>query len=247
MKVYLNQITGIDDAAVSMLMSKRSWTRDKEMELRNLVYNATTKEGFTANCSHDVMTAYMDLMDKLIKYGVGQMHTTLLRFIDLSFTVEGLHRAGQDDWDAHTKRLDNRIIRASTRLGTFKEGEVSEYYKDKIKFPFEVLEKLGIPMPDEFYEDGVTYSKVDYGYVRKDLKDIQDVKRGLYPESIPSNFIFKVQYPELCHIIQFRDNKGHAHPEVQYVAEQIKEAVYTANWNLGDNLTKLVMEPGENR
>jgi thymidylate synthase ThyX len=240
MKVYLNKITGIDDAAVSMLMSKRTWTRDKENELRNLVYAATTKEGFGANCSQHVMVNYADLMEKLIKYGVGQMHTTLLRFIDLSFTVEGLHRAGQDDWDAHTKRMDNRIIRASTRLADFSDDEKSAWYQGKILYPSEVVD-----LPPVFVKDGIEYVLRAFGYVRADLSENRDVKRGLYPEAIPSNFVFKVQYPELCHIIQFRDANGHAHPEVQLLAEEIKDAVYSANGWLGDNLTKLQMEPGE--
>ena len=36
MKTYLNQISGIDDAIVSMFMSKRSWTREKELHIRDI-------------------------------------------------------------------------------------------------------------------------------------------------------------------------------------------------------------------
>lgn len=246
MKVYLNSITGLDDAMVSMLMSKRSWSREKEVEIRKLVNQTTNIEGSTITCMSDVHSDFSDQMDKLIKYGVGQGHTTLLRFIDLSFTVEGLHRGGQDDWDAHTKRFDNRIVRASTRLGSFKEGEVSDYYKEKIKFPFEVLEQVfGGAVPSTFTDTdtGNVYVRTDYGYILDQYKDDQDVKRGLYPLSIPSNFIFKIQYPELCHVVQFRDIKSHANPEVQELAETIKVLVGNSNKWLGDNLTILKMEP----
>ena len=34
MKVYVNKITGIDDAIVSMFMSKRSWTRELEEDIQ---------------------------------------------------------------------------------------------------------------------------------------------------------------------------------------------------------------------
>ena len=51
----------------------------------------------------------------------------MLDFVTISVTVEGIHRAGQDDWDAHAKRFDNRIIRSSTRLADFSEGEMSDY------------------------------------------------------------------------------------------------------------------------
>jgi hypothetical protein len=242
MKVYLNKITGIDDAAVAMLMSKRTWTREKEQSLRAVVDEATNRNGMYCpnRCSIEVQKGFETLMGKCIKYGVDQMHTTLLRFIDLSFTVEGLHRAGQDDWDAHTKRMDNRIIRASTRLADFSDDEKSAWYQGKILYPSEVVD-----LPPVFVKDGIEYVLRAFGYVRADLSENRDVKRGLYPEAIPSNFVFKVQYPELCHIIQFRDANGHAHPEVQLLAEEIKDAVYSANGWLGDNLTKLQMEPGE--
>lgn len=247
MKVYLNKITGIDDALVSMLMSKRSWTREKEMKLRALVEKATDSRGFCCNAGSQVMTDFSEQMDKLIKYGVEQGHTTLLRFIDLSFTVEGLHRAGQDDWDAHATRMDNRIVRASTRLADFKEGEVSDYYKDKIKFPFEVFEKFTkCIIPDRIADEfGVIFVRTEYGYIREDLATDRDVKRGLYPEALSSNFVFKVQYPELGHIIQFRDSKGHAHPEVKEVSESIKDKVRNENWWLGENLTRIKQQPRE--
>lgn len=46
MEVYLNSIHGIDDAMVSMLMSKRSWSREKELDIRALCERVTDRNGF---------------------------------------------------------------------------------------------------------------------------------------------------------------------------------------------------------
>lgn len=243
MKIYINEITGLGQAFESLLMSKRSWTREKAIELYELVYFSTFRDGMLIESGQ---IQFRSWMDKIIKYGVEYGHTTLLRFIDISITVEGLHRYGQDDLDSHAARMDNRIVRASTRLGKFSDGEKSDYYKDKIMYPFEVLKGLGIEIPKSYIgEDGNTYVITDFGYVREDLKDVQDAKRGLYPGAIPSTFTFKVQYPEFCHIYQHRNENSNANPEVKQCVEMIADEL--RNWNiwLYENLNKLVMEPGE--
>lgn len=240
MKVYLNKITGIDDALVSLLMSKRTWTREKELEIRKMVRSALTEEGFLKENEKDFLLQ----MDKLIKYGVGYGHTTLLRFIDLSFTVEGLHRGGQDDFDSHAKRLDSRIVRSSTRLATFEQGEFSDYYKGKVLTPEDICGHLGIELPKEIDIDGTTYVKGAFGYIKKGLEDNKDVKRGLYPLGIPSNFIFKVQYPEFGHIYQHRCYGSTANPEVQQMVEMAREDLNEKMEPLGRNLEKIKMQKG---
>ena len=45
MKIYVNEITGIADAIVSMFMSRRSWTREKELEIRGVCERVLTREG----------------------------------------------------------------------------------------------------------------------------------------------------------------------------------------------------------
>ena len=45
MKVYLNKITGIDDAITSMYMSKRTWTRELEESIRNAAHFCTDRAG----------------------------------------------------------------------------------------------------------------------------------------------------------------------------------------------------------
>ena len=158
-------------------------------------------------------------MNTLLKWG--RRHITMLKFIDISITVEGLHRGGQDDWDAHAQRLNNRIIRNSTRLAEFQEGEKSEFYQGKILTTDEALAVIEMKAPDTIIKDGVTYVKTVNGYIDERYKDDKDVKRGLYMLSIPSNFIFKVNLAEFAHVFQERNKDGGANPEVKLLAETI--------------------------
>lgn len=221
MKVYLNSIQGIPDAITSMFMSKRTWTRDKEMEIRricNRVLDRTGRFQIGPFSKDPDVIQYNEWLEKLCKWG--RQHITMLKFIDLSFTVEGLHRGGQDDWDSHAKRFDNRIIRSSTRLAKF-SNEMSDYYKDKIVPTDEMAEFLGINLPDRVIaQDGQPYVKTVNGYVREDLKEDKDVLRGLYMLSIPSNFIYKVNLAEFAHVVKERNENGHANPEVKKLCEE---------------------------
>jgi hypothetical protein len=233
MKVYLNQITGIADAITSMMMSKRTWTRENEIEIRNMCGFLVAQNGkyyrngaplgsLTVPGIHEYDKKYNEYLDILVKWG--WRHTTMLRFIDLSITVEGLHRGGQDDWDAHACRYNNRIIRSSTRLATF-ENEVSEWYQDKI-IPMDVaMTQLGIMAPDSLLWNDIKYVKTTNGYVREEMKDNQDVKRGLYMLSIPSNFIFKVNLCEWAHVYKERNIDGTANPEVKICCESIADQI----------------------
>lgn len=221
MKVYLNSIQGIPDAITSMFMSKRTWTRDRELEIRricNRVLDRTGRFQIGPFSKDPDVIQYNEWLEKLCKWG--RQHITMLKFIDLSFTVEGLHRGGQDDWDSHAKRFDNRIIRSSTRLAKFSK-EMSDYYKGKIVPTDEMAEFLGIDLPDRVIaQDGQPYVKTVNGYVREDLKEDKDVLRGLYMLSIPSNFIYKVNLAEFAHVVKERNENGHANPEVKQLCEE---------------------------
>ena len=91
MEVYVNRISGIPDAIVSMYMSQRSWS----WELENSVYytcdNVLNYDGSIKNYADD-----QDLQDfhawfsKVLKWG--KKHVTMLRFIDITVSVSGLHR-----------------------------------------------------------------------------------------------------------------------------------------------------------
>ena len=221
MNVYLNEVTGLADALTSMYMSKRTWTRELEEQIRNDV-KIYDKVSWLGDCKLEC-----ERTNKRIKSfcKFAWEHITMLDFITLSVTVEGLHRAGQDDWDAHAYRFNNRIIRSSTRLADFSEGEMSDFYKDKI-IPTEVaLEMLGIETPQTIEKDGQTFVLAEGGYIREDLKDNRDAKRGLYRMCIPSNFIFKINLAQWAHVYKMRNKNGSANPEVKEVAERIQDEV----------------------
>lgn len=224
MRVYLNEITGIADAIVSMHMSRRSWNKEKENEIRDVCNDVLTETGELAPTIYNSNSigVYNGWVETLIKWG--QKHITMLRYIDISVTVEGLHRGGQDDWDSHAMRFNNRIIRSSTRLSNF-EYEMSDYYKGKIIPTDLALKDLEIELPETITKDGKNYVKTINGYIREDLKENKDVKRGLYMLSIPSNFIFKVNLTEFAHIYKERGIHGTAHPEVKELCEQIADQI----------------------
>lgn len=227
MKVYVNEITGIADAIVSMFMSKRTWTRELECHIRDVCDCVLTYKGGISPLLPPFekhLEEFNKWIDTLTKWGA--QHITMLKFIDFSITVEGLHRAGQDDWDSHAKRFDNRIIRSSTRLANFGH-EMSDYYKGKIIPMDEALSLAEIPVPAEIQVDGVDYVRTVNGYIREDLAENKDVRRGLYMLSIPSNFIFKVNLTEWSHVYKERNKDGTANPEVQECCEMIADQIET--------------------
>ena len=125
-------------------------------------------------------------------------------------------------------RLNNRIIRSSTRLADFETGEVSEYYADKI-VPMDVmLAYLGIETPDEITYEGKTYVRGVNGYIVKGMENNKDVKRGLYMLSIPSNFICRCQLTEFAHIFKERNMKGTANPELKIAVESMADQLEAA-------------------
>ena len=232
MQVYLNRIDGWDDAILTMFYSKRTITREFEREVRNAVFESTAQSPYyNETVGTLVDSVYWDTvkgwLTKLFKWL--PHHTTMGRFIDLSFTVYGMHRAGQDDWDAHAQRYNNRIIRSSTRLADFKSGEVSEYYADKILPTDVALAAMGIATPDEVVFDGKTYVRAVNGYILKGMENSKDVKRGLYMLSIPSDFIFKVNLTEFAHVYKERRLEGTANPEVKKACEAMADKLYYAS------------------
>ena len=224
MKVKVNSITGFEDAFVAMYISKRSWTPELDEEIRDVCNDVLDKNGNikTWTCNKNNLEKFNKWLEMLLR--MGKKHITVLRFLDISIMTEGLHRAGQDDVDAHARRFDNRIIRSSTRLATFDEGEMSDYYKDKILTDATVVKAvLGIDMPDEIEYEGSKYVKSANGYVKEEYKNNKDVKRGLYMLSIPSNFISKINLCEWGHVFKERNENGGANLEVKMWAEKVME------------------------
>lgn len=218
MHVILNNISGVQDAVEAMYFTKRTWTEELHNDLSNLYNKCFDNHGFWRK---DVGTVDRERMTKLLTSvcKMSKKHITIGRFIDFSFTVVGLHRAGQDDWDAHAKRYDNRIIRNSTRLADF-GNEKSDWYNNKILTTDEAMSILKMDFPAEVEHNGQTYVKTTNGYILKEYSDNKDVKRGLYMLSIPSNFIYKVNLTEFSHVYKERNSSGTANPEVKECAEQ---------------------------
>lgn len=234
MKVYLNSIAGIDDAIIAMHMSKRTWNATMDDEVRYMCSIVNPHNGiFVPKDEHGdnhldkYFDAYQEYMTKLLKWG--RLHITLLKFIDISVTVEGLHRAGQDDWDSHAQRFQNRIVRSSTRLASFSDGEKSDFYDGKIKYPFEAMKDMGNTIPDEYTDaDGIIWVRTDFGYINKEHLGRKDVHRGLYPLAIPSNFIFRCNLTDWSHVYKERNAKSGANPEVKECCEAIADALIKA-------------------
>lgn len=223
MQVYLNEISGLWQAIVSMYMSKRSWTREKEEEILRLYELCYDRNGLNYTWHREVveypeLLEFRNMMNNLFKWA--PRHITMTRFLDFSFTVEGLHRGAQDDFDAHAKRLENRILRSSTRLAKY-GNEKSGWYKGKILTTDEALKHMEINLPAEMMVDGKNYVKTVNGYVLEEYAQDKDVLRGLYMLSIPSNFTFRVNCTEFAHILKERDKNGHAHPELKECVEEM--------------------------
>ena len=220
MEVYLNHIDGLDDAIISMFLSKRTLTRELENEIRLEVemYSAAG-DGALSKPSDKLQ----DWLRKLFKWGT--QHITMLRFIDLSFSVYGLHRAGQYDLDSHAMRMNNRIIRSSTRLADFSSGEMSSYYEGKIVTTDQALAALGIELPEILEVGGSQYVHGVNGYILKGMEKNKDVNRGLYMLSIPSNFIFRINLTEFAHVYKERNKDGGANPEVKMAVENMADSL----------------------
>lgn len=230
MEVYLNRIDGWDDAIISMFLSKRTLTRELEMDIRNEVALCTNHipEMGPVGAFVCMTDQLKDWLTKLFKWA--PIHVTMGKFIDLSFTVYGLHRGAQDDYDSHAKRMDNRIIRSSTRLADFSHGEMSEYYADKIIPTDTALAFLGIETPDEIEYNGQTYVRGVNGYILKGMENHKDVKRGLYMLSIPSNFIFRINLTEHAHVHKERNIHSTANPELKTCIELEADQLEKASW-----------------
>ena len=196
MRAVVKSITGFEEAFTSMFISKRNWTPELEDEIERICNSVLDKYGMLRQFQNGSdLNKFNDWLSMLLR--MGKKHITVLRFIDVTIMTEGIHRAGQDDIDSHAKRFENKIIRSSTRLATFTD-EMSDWYKDKI----------------------ITTDTAN-GYIKEEYVNNNDVKRGLYMLSIPSNFISKINLCEWAHVFKERNRDGSANPEVKQWAEMV--------------------------
>lgn len=234
MQIYLSSFTGWGDAIRTLFMSRGTWTPELDNEIRETVAKVIDRDGrFDPNSDSESCERFLKWTDSL--FGFGRRHITMLRFLDFSFVVEGLHRGATDDWDAHAERYDNRIIRLSTRMNAMKNVDkttmdlpVSDFYKGKILTLGQAAEKIGYEFPNTFEADGFTWVRSINGYVRSGFEDNYDVKRGLYPLGMSNLFIFKCNLCEYPHVRDLRMRKtpghpqsGHAHPEIWDLVDMI--------------------------
>ena len=246
MQIYLQSITGWDDAITSMYMTKGNWTPELGETIHEECEFMFDRRGRMKVKSSDGLTPeetliYNKCMSRINNlFNFGRRHITMMRFLDFSFVVEGLHRGAQDDWDAHEHRFGSRIIRLSTRIGAMKNTtndgkdiKLSDFYKDKVMTLSEATDYLGIELPDTIEKDGKTYVRDINGYVDKDNMSY-DVKRGLYPIGLSSSFIFKCNLCEYPHVRSLRRRKadgfpesGHAHPELWDLVDAIDDCLIT--------------------
>ena len=245
MKFELMEVRGIVDACLALKMTRRSYTPEYEEKIRTALYKCTdSRTGkIMEKCDEHSFELIYNEMNKIAKWGAGvglsayvdAGHETILRFIDFSIHVTGLHRGAMDDFDAHAMRMNNRIVRSSTRgNGAYSVGEMSDWYKDKIiplsrvvQSVSEIMESFGLPQTIE--RDGKTYVFVGDGYIQEDFVENGDAQRGLYRLSIPMNCICKINLFDLRHIYMRRNEFTHANPElaagIEMLADQIEDAV----------------------
>lgn len=259
MGITLTEVTGIAAADASLRQSKRTFNLETYQETMKLIHSHSDYRGFIIPPSnsekysthgyemeHDKI---IKLMDNLAKWGAGwgqgdngtwidAGHETLLRYIDLTFAVEELHRGGMDDLDSHAMRFNNRIVRSSTRLATYDQSERSPWYSDKIVSVEDVAKALDIPIPETVTDpDGNVWVKSANGYVKEQYKNNTDVLRGNYPLSIPMSAIMKINLFDLRHVYKRRNAYTHATPELRMYIESLADQVEAA---LPGNLGKLV-------
>lgn len=232
MKFELKEISGVKDAILALFFSKGHYTDEIDREVRETVETVTGRDGKVIVGLNDIAyMKYCRYLYKLAKYGTGfdmsnaltAGHDTLLRFIDFSIVVRDLHRGAMDDFDAHAMRMNNRIVRTSTRLGGVDALSVSDYYDGAIKFPDQLMD-----LPDTI-EDGETYVKIGHGYVKKSLAHIPDVVRGLTPLAANMSCICQIDFYDMRHIYACRNEYSKAHPElklgIESLATQIEKAL----------------------
>lgn len=174
---------------------------------------------------------------------IQQCHSTIGRFLDICCVVDGLHRGATDDFDAHAKRLDSRIIRMSTRTNSPDKLELSDWYKGKILTMNELDDDdVYFVLPDEIEKSGVVYKRTKYCYVREDLVKDCDVLRGGTPLGISNLFIFKCNITEWAHIVKLRKPGTHAAPELQEMIQMINDEIVKIEPLLNDDFWRYCIQ-----
>jgi len=157
-------------------------------------------------------------------------HHTLMKYIDVSFFTEGLHRGAQDDLDAHAIAFNNRITRFSTRLAEIDQNLLSEWYQDKI-IPFSETPFYS-DMPNELYGENGKFIKTPFGWVIEKYAQVpaknglaKDVQRGGMLLGMASNALWKTDLFNLRYVYKMRSKLTKANPELKEGMEQLADQI----------------------
>lgn len=254
-------LSGYDDMVRAIYMSNKKYNDELEMKitrgeyLRKLSPEKRKKLEEVSN-DNEIYNEYRKMIDIAFNIACGTLykktdekgaitpdqiqlcHSTIGRFLDISCTVDGLHRGATDDFDAHARRLDSRIVRRSTRTNSPDEIILSDWYKDKV-IPFGDLDghtvtevinvkestDCEIKLPSTIIVNNKVYRKSRFGYVADEFKDNYDVLRGLTPLGMSNLFTFKCNITEWAHITKLREPGTHAAPELQQMIQMINQAI----------------------
>ena len=200
---------------------------DNESEIRSYI-----------NAKMSISENILSELNKLAKWGAGvgmdawidDGHEAILRFIDLSFVGENLGYGTVADLDSHVTRMNNRMIRSSSRIAKYDQDERSEWYVGRICSIEDMLETFGKSAPNSFVNsEGKVFIKTPNGYVIEGEETDGDARRGNYPLCIPMQCIFNVNLYDLRHIYMRRNKYTHATPElknaIEDLANQVEQAI----------------------
>lgn len=275
MKFILYKVSGYEEAIMALRMSKGKFYSEKiARNIQQLVNLVTDSQGFicsksdyisklsvgrlieledngkvTGDYEQDV-AEFKRLLGLTFDNAMGaQTHHTLMKYIDVTFITEGLHRGAQDDLDAHAMAFNNRITRFSTRLAEIENVELSDWYKDKV-IPFGEVDRqsdagdllaqdnegyltMFYPeLPETVSRDNNNFVKTPFGYVLDKFAQVpaknglaKDVQRGLMPLGLSSNAIWKTDIFNLRYVYKMRSKLTKANPELKEGMEQLADQI----------------------
>lgn len=261
MEFKLYKVSGYEEAINSLRMSKgKFYSWEKAKEIQQLAYAVTNEQGFLFEAREDYeaklnsmpnwtankkltgdfetdVAEFKRLLQLTFNNSMGEFkHHTLMKYIDVSFFTEGLHRGAQDDLDAHAIAFNNRITRFSTRLAEIDEVKLSEWYQDKVIPFYEAQQLLGAAghevIPEEIEVGGDIFKKTPFGYVLDKFAQVpaknglaKDVQRGLMPLGLASNAIWKTDLFNLRYVYKMRSKLTKANPELKIGIEQLADQI----------------------
>jgi hypothetical protein len=220
----------------------------------HLKYNHPKVKGFY----NEDIQEFKRLLGLTKNNAMGQFdHHTLMKYIDISFFTDGLHRGGQDDLDAHAMGFNNRITRFSTRLAEIGEPVLSEWYRDKV-IPFDEAMKLtgrkvGNHIPESIMLlDGTVFKYSPFGYILEKYADMaknnglyKDVQRGLIPLGQEGCALWKSDLFNMRYIYLRRSKLTKANPELKLGMEMLADQIEKDVPVFGENFRQQFTDTGK--